>query len=58
VLQARDGVAHGGVKLSASAPNCSFFTGWTKRDDRMRWEIEVHTAGRYAAILQYTVPVR
>src|SRR5262249_12766605 len=25
VLPARDGVPHGGVKRSASAPNCSFF---------------------------------
>ena len=50
VLPARDGVPHGGVKRSASAPNCSFFTAWTKPDDRMTWEIEVHTAGRYEAI--------
>jgi arylsulfatase A-like enzyme len=56
VLPARDGVPHGGVKRSAPAPNCSFFTGWTKADDRMTWGIEVHTAGRYEAILHYTCP--
>jgi hypothetical protein len=56
VLPARDGVPHGGVKRSASAPNCSFFTHWTKPEDRMTWEVEVNTAGRYEAILHYTCP--
>lgn len=56
VLPARDGVPHGGVKRSAPAPNCSYFTRWTRPDDRMTWEIDVHTAGRYEAILQYTCP--
>ncbi|HZU38734.1 MAG TPA: hypothetical protein VFA18_22595, partial [Gemmataceae bacterium] len=56
VLPARDGVPHGGVKRSSSAPNCSFFTHWTKPDDRMTWEIEVYTPGRYEAILHYTCP--
>jgi hypothetical protein len=54
VLPARDGVPHGGVKRSAAAPNCSFFTQWTKPDDRITWQVEVHTAGRYEAILHYT----
>jgi arylsulfatase A-like enzyme len=56
VLPARDGVPHGGVKRSASAPNCSYFTNWTKPDDRMTWEIEVHTAGRYEAVVHCTCP--
>lgn len=56
VLPARDGVPHGGVKRSAPAPNCSFFTAWTKSDDRMTWEVEVAAAGRYEAIVHYTCP--
>jgi hypothetical protein len=56
VLPARDGVPHGGVKRSAGAPNCSFFTNWTKPDDSMTWEIDVHTAGRFEAIVHYTCP--
>jgi arylsulfatase A-like enzyme len=56
VLPARDGVAHGGVKRSAGAPNCSFFTNWTKPDDNMTWEVDVHSAGKYEAIVQYTCP--
>jgi arylsulfatase A-like enzyme len=54
VLPARDGVPHGGVKRSASAPNCSFFTAWTNPEDRMTWAIDVHTAGRYEAVIHYT----
>jgi hypothetical protein len=57
VLPARDGVPHGGIKRSAGAPNCSFFTAWTKPDDRMTWDIEVHAAGRYEAIVHYTCPL-
>lgn len=56
VLPARDGVPHGGVKRSAPAPNCSFFTGWTTAADRMTWPVEVKTAGRYEAIVHYTCP--
>lgn len=54
VLPARDGVPKGGVKRSANAPNCSFFTNWTKPDDAMTWNVEVNTAGRYEAIVHYT----
>jgi hypothetical protein len=53
-LPARDGVPHGGVRRSASAPNCSFFTHWTSPDDRITWDVEVATSGRYEAVLYYT----
>ena len=56
VLPARDGVPHGGVQRSSPAPNCSFFTHWTKPDDRMTWEVEVHEGGRFEAIIHYTCP--
>jgi arylsulfatase A-like enzyme len=56
VLPARDGVPHGGVKRSASAPNCSFFTAWAKPEDSMTWEVEVNTPGRYEALVHYTCP--
>jgi arylsulfatase A-like enzyme len=55
-LPARDGVPHGGVKRSAGAPNCSYFTGWSRPDDRITWEIEVGQAGRYAVDVHYTCP--
>lgn len=53
-LPARDGRPHGNVKRSASAPNCSFFTNWTSLDDRMTWDVEVSTAGRYQVEVLYT----
>ncbi len=53
-LPARDGVAHGGVKRSARAPNCSFFTNWTSTEDRITWDIEVAESGRYEAFVYYT----
>jgi arylsulfatase A-like enzyme len=53
-LPARDGVPHGNVRRSAMAPNCSFFTNWTTVDDRITWDIEVATAGRYEAVIHYT----
>lgn len=56
MLPARDGVASGGVKRSANAPNCSYFTNWTTKDGRIRWDIEVGRAGTYEAVIYYTCP--
>ncbi len=53
-LPARDGVAHGTVKRSAKAPNCSYFTHWTKPEDEITWEVEVAEAGEYEVVLYYT----
>jgi arylsulfatase A-like enzyme len=55
-LPARDGVPHGGVRRSASAPNCSFFTNWKSTRDSVTWNIEVATAGKYEAVVYYTCP--
>jgi arylsulfatase A-like enzyme len=55
-LPARDGVPSGGVKRSANAPNCSYFTNWTKTDDAISWNVETLTAGRYDLELLYTCP--
>jgi arylsulfatase A-like enzyme len=55
-LPARDGVPHGNVRRSAGAPNCSYFVNWTSPDDRMTWDIEVHTAGEYDVAVHYTCP--
>jgi len=54
VLPARDGVAHGGVRRSARAPNCSYFVNWTKPEDLMTWDVEVNTTGRYDVSVHYT----
>jgi hypothetical protein len=55
-LPARDGVPHGDIRRSAGAPNCSYFVNWTSSDDRMTWDIEVHTAGTYDVAIYYTCP--
>jgi arylsulfatase A-like enzyme len=55
-LPARDGVPHGNVKRSDTAPNCSYFTNWTSKDDRITWDIEVGSAGRYEVVVYYTCP--
>lgn len=56
MLPARDGVPHGGVSRSSKAPNCSYFTDWKSTDGSITWDIEVHTSGRYEAIVHYTCP--
>ncbi len=56
-LPARDGIPHGGVKRSASAPNCSYFVNWKSLEDRMTWEIEVNTTGEYEVMIPYTCPL-
>ena len=53
-LPARDGVPHGQIERSAEAPNCSFFTNWTGGNDRITWDVEVATSGRYEVVLNYT----
>ncbi|MEW6306984.1 MAG: arylsulfatase [Verrucomicrobiota bacterium] len=55
-LPARDGIPHGNVKRSAGAPNCSFFTNWKSPDDRITWDVEVATSGRYEVQVYYTCP--
>jgi arylsulfatase A-like enzyme len=52
-LPARDGQPGGGVKRSAKAPNCSYFTHWTRTEDRITWDVEVARAGRYEVVLHY-----
>lgn len=54
ILPARDGVAHGKIRRSAGAPNCSFFTNWTSASETISWDIEVVETGRYEAVVYYT----
>jgi arylsulfatase A-like enzyme len=53
-LPARDGIAHGGVKRSANAPNCSYFVNWKTTDDKITWDVEVATADNYEVVIQHT----
>ncbi len=56
MLPARDGEPSGTIKRSSSAPNCSYFVNWTSLDDRMDWNLNVHTSGRYEVVVDYTCP--
>lgn len=53
-LPARDGIAHGGIKRSANAPNCSYFVNWKTTDDKITWDVEVVTTGNYEVVIQHT----
>lgn len=57
ILPARDGEPHGGVRRSSSAPNCSYFANWTRKDDSMVWKLDVKAAGRYEVTIDYTCPL-
>ncbi len=52
-LPARDGVPHGTIQRSAKAPNCSYFTHWTRPDDRITWDVELATEGQYRVEVLY-----
>jgi hypothetical protein len=56
-LPARDGISHGGIQRSASAPNSSYFVNWTRLGDSITWDIEVATTGDYEVGIQYTCPL-
>ena len=53
-LPARDGVAEGGIRRSAQAPNSSFFTNWKTMEDAITWDIEVGEPGTFTAEVHYT----
>ncbi len=55
-LPARDGIPHGTIRRSAPAPNSSYFVNWTKLQDSITWDVEVHTAGDYEVEILYTCP--
>jgi hypothetical protein len=57
ILPARDGVPHGNIRRSAGAPNCSYFTNWIGKEDKMTWDIEVANTGQYEAVVFYTCPM-
>ena len=55
-LPARDGVPHGKIQRSGSAPNCSYFVNWTSTEDSMTWDVEVNTTGNYEVTIDYSCP--
>ncbi|MCP5517741.1 MAG: arylsulfatase [Verrucomicrobiales bacterium] len=55
-LPARDAQFSGDIKRSNRFPNDSYLTNWARLDDRITWDVEVHTSGTYIAELWYACP--
>ncbi len=55
-LPGRDGEPHGNVERSGRAPNCSYFTNWKTKDDKITWHVETGEPGIYDAFVYYTCP--
>ncbi len=55
-IPARDGVAHGGIKRSGRAPNCSYFMNWKRTEDKITWDCEVESTGTYEVSIHYALP--
>lgn len=55
-IPARDATAHGGIRRSNKFPNCSYFTNWTRVEDKLTWPAEVGADGRFEVTLHYAVP--
>lgn len=53
-IPARDGIASGNIKRSNKFPNCSYFTNWISKTDRISWEAEVLESGEFEVALYYT----
>ncbi len=55
-IPARDGQAHGHIKRSNRWPNCSFFTNWKAKEDKITFDVDVLAAGEYDVEIYYSCP--
>ncbi|HOD81660.1 MAG: Arylsulfatase [Planctomycetes bacterium ADurb.Bin126] len=55
-LPARDATFTGKLRRSSRHPNCSYFIDWKSTDDRIAWDVDVLTGGRYEVAAWYTCP--
>lgn len=55
-LPARDARFAGSIERSNKYPNCSYLRQWTSTDDRITFDVDVLTAGRYEAVVEYACP--
>lgn len=55
-LPARDAKTEGGIVRSNRWPNCSFYTNWTNDKDRIYWQGEALSTGKYQPVIYYTCP--
>ena len=55
-IPARDGIPYGNIQRSNHFPNCSFFSNWISKDDKITWDVEVLADGDFKVVLYYTCP--
>ncbi len=58
ILPAGDAIAYGNIVRSNKYPNCSFFTNWTSKDDKISWQLDVLESADYSVAIYYTCPVK
>jgi hypothetical protein len=56
-LPARDAKTKGGIVRSNQWPNCSFYTNWKSKEDKIFWNGEVLASGKYQPLIYYTCPI-
>ena len=55
-IPARDGKAYGNIKRSNRWPNCSYFTNWISKGDKITFTVDVVESGEFEVELYYTCP--
>ena len=55
-IPARDVKAYGNINRSNRFPNCSYFTNWKDKNDKISWTAEIHTSGTFEVEVYYTCP--
>lgn len=53
-VPARDALTTGDIQRSNRYPNCSFFSNWTSKEEKIYWPVEVMEAGEFEVTIYYT----
>lgn len=56
VLTAEHGVPHGNIRRNNRWASSTWFENWVSLDDRIEWDVEVMSPGRYKVELLYACP--
>ena len=53
-LPARDAISYGNIIRSNRYTNCSYFLNWTGTEDKIVWNVEALSSGKYEVQIYYT----
>ena len=53
-LPARDAISYGNIIRSNRYTNCSYFLNWTGTEDKIAWNVEALSSGKYEVQIYYT----